>query len=45
MFKPCKGCPTPAKCKSMGSCAAKKAVKKPTRRGQRTKPNKTKRKK
>ena len=23
-FKPCAGCPTPAKCKAMGSCAKKK---------------------
>ena len=23
MFKPCKGCPTPAKCAKMGACAAK----------------------
>ena len=22
-FKPCKGCPTPAKCKKAGKCAAK----------------------
>ena len=22
-FKPCKGCPTPSKCKSMGKCAKK----------------------
>ena len=22
-FKPCKGCPTPAACKRMGSCRAK----------------------
>lgn len=23
-FKPCKGCPTPAKCKKAGKCLAKK---------------------
>lgn len=23
-FKPCKGCPNPAKCKAMGKCMAKK---------------------
>ena len=23
-FKPCPGCPTPAKCKSAGKCLAKK---------------------
>ena len=23
MFKPCKGCPTPAKCAKAGVCAAK----------------------
>lgn len=23
-FKPCPGCPTPAKCKQMGKCAKKK---------------------
>lgn len=23
MFKPCKGCPTPAKCKKAGKCLAK----------------------
>lgn len=41
MFKPCKGCPTPAKCKKMGACAAK--MKKPTAkkpaRGSRTATN------
>lgn len=26
-FKACKGCPTPAKCKKAGKCAAKKAYK------------------
>jgi hypothetical protein len=25
-FKPCKGCPTPAKCKAAGKCMAKKAA-------------------
>jgi hypothetical protein len=25
-FKPCKGCPTPAKCKAAGKCLAKKAA-------------------
>ena len=28
MFKPCPGCPTPAKCKKMGKCMKKAAGKK-----------------
>lgn len=27
-FMPCKGCPTPAKCKAAGKCAAKAGYKK-----------------
>jgi hypothetical protein len=27
MFKPCKGCPTPAKCTKMGACAMKAKAK------------------
>jgi hypothetical protein len=27
-FKPCKGCPTPAKCKAAGKCAAAGKAKK-----------------
>jgi hypothetical protein len=27
-FKPCKGCPTPAKCKKAGKCLAKASKKK-----------------
>jgi hypothetical protein len=27
-FKPCKGCPTPTKCKSIGKCMAKAGYKK-----------------
>ena len=27
MFKTCKGCPTPAKCKAAGKCLGKKAAK------------------
>jgi len=26
-FKPCAGCPTPAKCKKMGKCMKKEAMK------------------
>lgn len=28
MFKPCKGCPTPAKCAKAGACAMKAKAKK-----------------
>ena len=29
-FKPCEGCPSPAKCKSAGKCMAKEGKGKPT---------------
>ena len=29
-FKPCEGCPTPAKCKASGKCMAKEGKGKPT---------------
>ena len=29
-FKPCEGCPTPAKCKAAGKCMAKEGKGKPT---------------
>lgn len=41
MMKPCKGCPTPAKCKKAGKCMKKKAMPK---RGMRAATNKAKKK-
>ena len=32
-FKPCPGCPTPAKCKKAGKCMKKKTSKKPMKQG------------
>jgi hypothetical protein len=32
-FKPCAGCPTPAKCKAAGKCLAKKMAKGGTPKG------------
>ena len=29
-FKPCEGCPTPAKCKAAGKCMAKEGKSKPS---------------
>ncbi len=33
MFKPCKGCPTPAKCKKAGKCLKKAAASAPSKKG------------
>lgn len=33
MFKPCKGCPTPAKCKKAGKCLKKAASAAPSKKG------------